>query len=191
MAPATGPARAQGPQSPAEGSKASIGFVIRGGGSLVLCEAGQLGAAGPGGSCKDNTPAVDAKGKTTGSISDILGFVADGKNKNVTLYSDPTFGKIDITPAGLKALFGPYLAYVEEGRYFDERNGNSGLITDAVDTTVYIRSAKSFDRAFVIGSDTTEKEAVPEPGIWAMMILGFALPGWRLRRRPRGLESPA
>jgi hypothetical protein len=163
--------------------------VIRGGGSLVLCEAGQLGMAGPNGSCKDNTPAVDDKGKTTGSISDILAFVADGKNKIITLYSDPTFSKIDLTPDGLKAQFGPYLAYVQEGYYFDERNGNSGLITDAVNTTVYIRSARTFDRAFVIGSDTTEKEAIPEPGGWVMMILGVGFAGWCFRRRTRSFAA--
>jgi hypothetical protein len=27
--------------------------------------------------------------------------------------------------------------------------------------------------------------AVPEPGTWAMMLMGFGLIGWRLRRRPR------
>jgi hypothetical protein len=28
--------------------------------------------------------------------------------------------------------------------------------------------------------------AVPEPGTWAMMLMGFGLIGWRLRRRRRG-----
>jgi hypothetical protein len=170
-------------ENQSEISQADLGFVIRGGGSLVLCEGGQLGTAGPGGSCKSNDPVKDTKGGTTGSISDLLAFVAGDKNKTITLYSDPTFNNIDLAPAGLKAAFGPYLAYVEEGHYFDERNGNSGLITDAVDTTVYIRSAKSFDRAFVIGSDTTEREAaVPELSTWMLLLLGFGLVGVTMRR---------
>jgi hypothetical protein len=33
---------------------------------------------------------------------------------------------------------------------------------------------------------------VPEPGTWAMMILGFGLIGWQIRRRaPRSIALPA
>ena len=33
--------------------------------------------------------------------------------------------------------------------------------------------------------------AVPEPGTWATMLLGFALIGWRMRRRPQPRTLPA
>ena len=33
--------------------------------------------------------------------------------------------------------------------------------------------------------DTPQVPAVPEPGTWAMMLLGFGMVGWLMRRRPR------
>ena len=35
----------------------------------------------------------------------------------------------------------------------------------------------------------TPVSAVPEPGTWATMLLGFGLLGWRLRRRPQRTEK--
>lgn len=35
----------------------------------------------------------------------------------------------------------------------------------------------------------TPVSAVPEPGTWATMLLGFGLIGWRLRRRPQATEK--
>lgn len=39
----------------------------------------------------------------------------------------------------------------------------------------------------------TPVAAVPEPATWATMLLGFAMLGWRMRRRPskRGVRKPA
>jgi hypothetical protein len=34
-------------------------------------------------------------------------------------------------------------------------------------------------------------QAVPEPGTWALMLLGFGLIGWILRRRPHREQTAA
>jgi hypothetical protein len=32
---------------------------------------------------------------------------------------------------------------------------------------------------------------VPEPSAWGLLLAGFALLGWRMRRRQAGLRAPA
>jgi len=181
----------------------NLGFTISPGGALVLCEPGQgtPGTALPtnnGGKCNNNDPSLDnANGseKNGGAISDVLGF-PKGK-KTLTFYSDAadaSSGLNDLkTKAGgldaasLSKFFDTdatsgYIAYLPEGTFFDERPANdgglgSGKITDQADVSVYIRSARTFDRAFVIFSDTTGSE-VPEPS--GLVLLGtLGLLAWR------------
>jgi hypothetical protein len=163
-------------------SQVGLGFVIRGGGALVLCEPGHLKTAGLGGGCT---------GSTTDDVSDVLAFVADGKNKTLTFYSDPALDfKLDLD--SLKTKFGPYVAYVEEGGYFDERDSTSGKIIGR-NATIYIRkSGTAFTRAFELFSDTNETEPMPEPAAWMTMLLGFGAAGALLRRRrPGGRRTPS
>jgi hypothetical protein len=179
--------------SKTEVSMVDLGYKVRGGGALVLTEVGQLVKGGKDGSAKTDNPAMDKDGKENGgSISDVLGFT-DG-SKILTFYSDPFKGLNGLDKASLTKQFGPYIAYVEEGTFFDERKVadgglGTGKITDVSNVTVYIRSAPSFDRAFVLYSDTAGAET-PEPTSLALLatasgVLVFCL--WR-RRRP-GMDS--
>jgi hypothetical protein len=178
-----------------EVSMVDLGFKVRGGGALVMTEVGQLVKGGPDGSAKTDNPAMDGtNGKENGgSISDVLGFTVG--NKQLTFYSDPFKGLNGLDKDSLKKQFGPYVAYVEEGTFFDERdpkNGGlgTGKITDVKDVTVYIRSAKSFDRAFVLYSDTAGGEA-PEPTSLALLVTAsgvLVICVWRRRRN--GKDSP-
>jgi len=154
-------------------------FRLVGGGALVLCERTQLLTAGRNGACKTATAANDPF--TQGSISDILTFqVANdqlNRAKEVKLYSEPFPADLPLTLDGLKNRFGDptadsaYVAYIEEGTFFDENEGDSIPITDA-DVTVYVRrGARGFDRAFIIRSDTTGTE-VPEPSTWLLLATG-------------------
>jgi uncharacterized protein (TIGR03118 family) len=56
-------------------------------------------------------------------------------------------------------------------------NGNGGLAGDP--NKVYFTAALEDEAHGLFGSLTS----VPEPSTWAMMILGFGLVGWRMRRR--------
>ena len=185
----------------------NLGFTISPGGALVLCEPDK-GTAGPalptnkGGKCDDNNPSSDntnGSEKSGGSISDILGFPV-GK-KVLTFYSDSSDASGGLnalkTAAGgaldagsLSKFFDTdatsgYISYLPEGTFFDERAANagglgSGKITDHAGVSVYIRSARNFDRAFVLYSDTTGSE-VPEPP--ALLLLAtVALVAWSVSR---------
>ncbi len=43
----------------------------------------------------------------------------------------------------------------------------------------------------VTGAGFSPTAAVPEPGVWAMMIMGFGAVGFAMRRRPRSLAQVA
>ena len=182
-------------------------FTIIGGGALVLCEPGKLEDAGPapdGGAC-DGTMATTTKdGKEVeGDISDVLGFPFG--LKIIKLYSDPfpvddIFAKSflqngNITTENLAMAFTGdatktgRIDYVEEGGYYDERDGKSGTLLvkgkPAKDLTAYITKGTNGNgnRLFLIKSDVVEGD-LPEPssgvlvgsivillGLWTIAVI--------------------
>lgn len=68
-------------------------------------------------------------------------------------------------------LFGTYLATRGGDFQFSELN----LTGQLINTTSRIQ--------YVSGSRQTYTPAVPEPGTWAMMLLGFGAIGFSVRRR--------
>jgi hypothetical protein len=185
----------------------NLGFEIDPGGALVLTEVGQLKdhKGGLNGMPLNNNAAQDNKDgtekKDTGSISDVLSFPA-GK-EDLTLYTDPEglallkgLSKDDLAKQfGTKqkdGSFKAYIAYVEEGRYFDERDNSEGYIVDdkgkqVPDIAVYIRFKKGvFTRAFIVRSDTGGTELIPEPSAYALLAIGcccLVVYGWRCHKR--------
>jgi len=169
---------------------------IRGGGALVLCEKGKLGIAGSNGQCSEtNNMWADDTGK--GQISDVLGFPV-GKTQ-ITLYSEPTDPVKLVDPDSLKNAFSTnpdnaFLAYVEEGTFFDELTGEIIPVSDP-DVTVYVRRASGFSRTFVVRSDTTETET-PEPSSLVLLLdtgcfglMALAVKRWHKYSDPRDSES--
>ena len=153
-----------------------LGFNVRGGGTLVLCDPSQGAVDGKfanGGKCSSNTIA-DPKNPAAGGVSDILAF--ESGQKIITLYSDPpglvAFEKAfdtSLAPASLKKNVGPTLDYVVEGQYYDETTGNFGTITDGnPGFAIYIVDRTKFARAFEIQSAPLP---VPAP------VIGHGLPG--------------
>jgi hypothetical protein len=189
-------------------------FTIIGGGALVLCEPKMLTKAGPDGACADTMVAMDQNGgkEGKGSVGDVLGFPV--KQDTIRFYSDPFMPadaytakflvKGNITTASLTAAFTdgkkPRIDYVEEGGFYDERDGSSGKLINDVnkfDATAYVTTGtnKNGNRLFILYSDTGGSEPdsngglklggspVPEPA--SALLVGTVLFPilWKFRRR--------
>ena len=133
--------------------------------------------------------------------------VGSGPESAVSTAGTP-LASIDFGDSGLQITFltgnqfgvGPFNGYVFKSDAF---TGVSGVTLDPLHTL----SALTLDRISVVGDELQlnlsglshgrgavvaldfQFTAVPEPGTWALMIVGAGLAGASLRRRPRGLAA--
>ena len=100
-----------------------------------------------------------------------------------------TFNRFDYSPNGGSAMYivagflgaSSVYAYtgILPGPGFTTVTGNAGVVDQVVLTLVSMGTSANIDNLVVNAA------AVPEAATWAMMIAGFGLAGWAMRRRQR------
>lgn len=114
-------------------------------------------------------------------LNSLVGAFTDGKGNIISPF---TLGRVGSngtsTLIGFSGSLGPGITRVQFGLNDDVFDDNTGSLQVCVD-----RGDDSCFRKFYGGGPT----AVPEPGTWALMILGFGSAGAVLRRRRQNLTT--
>ena len=162
-----------------------------------------LATASPAYAGKSNVqtlPTVDAcsmvcDGPTTVGTETTIGFTESGLGAptftewltftndiagNYALTLDTSSSGIDFTSAILTGPGGPYALMEEFDNGISEFWNLSSLFLEAGTYTLTINGNNSSTGSL---GGTVTINAVPEPGTWAMMLLGFGAAGFAMRRR--------
>ena len=118
------------------------------------------------------------------STADITGLITSGGSQVAGYYFGPSFPTTSLQNTAVDSSY--VFSVADEARLFDslwvEWSGDSNLVFGKAfggGTTTLGNTVTQLGAAPIGG-------AVPEPGTWALMILGFGLVGSALRRRVSG-----
>lgn len=144
----------------------------------------------------DSTTIAEISGPTTIAGTTTIGFTEAGldsptflesltfTNTLAGLYSislGTSSASVDFTNALLTGAGGPYNLNPQFDDGTQEQMGLSNLFLDAGQYVLSFGGNNSGNGS--VGGTITIAQAVPEPGTWGMMLLGFGAVGFAMRRR--------
>jgi hypothetical protein len=160
---------------------------------VALCVAAPASAQDYTFDFSTSTALFGASGTGSGTITaDGVTFDSRGFTAQMITGISGTFNGSAIT--GLASPFGANNLYYLTGPSFVDGSGLGFLTAAGTSVNLFYQDTASsyrinttgpFTSSFVNASSTAVVAAVPEPGTWAMMLLGFGTAGVAMRRRRR------